>query len=286
MKRLLLWLALAVPVIIFLVAARMASPTLMLQPPALGETVEERVRLIYTVGQALGNRSNVFSKVGDSITASPSFLGPIGEGRYQLVDYGYLQPVIDHFSAAPAREGNSFLNSSLAAGVGWAAWAALDPEFADETICAPGETPLECEYRMTRPAFALIMFGTNDVGYRSAAEFGGDLRRIVEVSESMGVIPILSTIPNRPDMPQQVAAFNQIIETVAATRAVPLWDYYAALQGLPNGGLAWDNLHPSSPPEWYADAANFHPQNLSYGYVVRNLTALQMLDSVWRQVQA
>lgn len=285
MSRILRWvLLLAVPVMVFL-AVRSASNTPAQMAAPLASSVAERVRLIYTVGQALGNRANVFSKVGDSITVSRSFLGPIGERRYQLGDYGYLQPVIDHFSTSPARQGNSFQNPSLAAGEGWAAWAALDPQFADAAWCAPGETPLACEYRLTRPAFALIMFGTNDAGYRSAAEFEYDLRRIVDVSEMAGVVPILSTIPERPDIPAQTAQFNQIIASVAAARRVPLWDYHAALAELPNFGLAWDNVHPSSPPEWYEDAADFRPHNLIYGYVVRNLTALQVLDSVWRQVQ-
>lgn len=285
MSRILRWLLLlVVPIMIFL-AVRSASNTPAQQPLPLAQSVTERVRVIYTIGQALGNRTNVFSKVGDSITVSPSFLGPVGEGRYQLGDYSYLQPVIDHFSSTAARLGNSFQNPSLAAGEGWAAWAALDPQFADAAACAPGETPLACEYRVTRPAFALIMFGTNDAGYRSAAEFELDLRRIIEVSEQSGVVPILSTIPERPDVPQQIAQFNQIIASVAAARMIPLWDYHAALAGLPNSGLTWDNVHPSSPPEWYADAADFRPHNLRYGYVIRNLTALQMLDSVWRQVQ-
>ena len=169
MTRILRWLLLlAVPVLIFF-AVRSASNTPLQPAFPLAASVTERVRVIYTVGQALGNRANVFSKVGDSISVSRSFLGPVGEGRYQLGDHGYLQPVIDHFSAAPARQGNSFENRSLAAGEGWAAWAALDPQFADAALCAPGETPLACEYRLTRPAFALIMFGTNDAGYRSAA---------------------------------------------------------------------------------------------------------------------
>jgi hypothetical protein len=285
MTRILRWLLLlAVPVLVFF-AVRSASNTAAQQSPPLATSVAERVRLIHTVGQALGNRANVFSKVGDSITVSRSFLGPIGEGRYQLGDYGYLQPVIDHFSASLARQGNSFQNPSLAAGEGWAAWAALDPQFADEALCAPGETPLACEYRLTRPAFALIMFGTNDAGYRSTAEFEHDLRRIIEVSELAGVVPILSTIPERPDIPAQTVQFNQIIASVAAARMVPLWDYHSALATLPNSGLAWDNVHPSSPPEWYQDAADFRPHNLMYGYVIRNLTALQVLDSVWRQVQ-
>ena len=287
MRHLLRWLlVLTVLGAILLVAARLASNTPAIQSPAFAPAVIERMRLIFAVGQANGNRVDVFSKVGDSITESPSFLGPVGEGRVQLGDYAYLQPVIDAFLMTPARQANSFQNPSVAAGVGWAAWGVLDPQLADVVLCFPGETPLACEYRLTRPAYALIMFGTNDVGYRSVAEFEGDLRRIIDVSELAGVIPILSTIPQRPDMPERVAEFNGVIRVVAAQRNAPLWDYHEALRGLPNAGLAWDNIHPSSPPEWYDDAADFRAHNLIYGYVIRNLTALQMLDSVWRLVKS
>lgn len=285
MRRLRRIILLVVPLAVLLFAARLAMNTPMVQAPTFSSPVIERMRLVYAIGQAKGNRANVFSKVGDSITVSQSFLGPVGEGLYQLGDYGYLQPVIDHFASAMARAGNSFVNPSVAAGVGWAAWGVLDPSLADATLCAAGETPLACEYRLTRPAYALIMFGTNDVGYRSAAEFERDLEQIIDVSELSGVIPILSTIPNRPDVPQRVVEFNGVIRSLASARNVPLWDYQSALLGLPNDGLARDNVHPSSPPEWYAQAADFRAQNLIYGYVMRNLTALQVLDSVWRQVQ-
>ena len=91
----------------------------------------------------MGNRADVFSKAGDSITAAPHFLNPIGDGLYNLGDYQYLQAVIDHFSATEARDGNySFNNLSLTAGVGWPAHAAIDSKFADPSLCDTGESPL------------------------------------------------------------------------------------------------------------------------------------------------
>jgi hypothetical protein len=156
-----------------------------------------------------------------------------------------------------------------------------DSSLADPEYCRQDETPLACEYRVVRPSIALIMFGTNDVGYRSAGEYRSDLLRIVRVSEQMGIIPVLSTIPDRPDIGDKVNEFNAIVREIARQRNLPLWDYAADMHRLPNNGLAKDNVHPSSPPDWYDAAADFHQRNLVYGYVVRNLTALKMLYSLW-----
>ena len=61
---------------------------------------------------------------------------------------------------------------------------------------------------------------------------------------------------------------------------IPLWEFGGAMQSLPDAGLAGDGIHPSIPPRGYKGAADFRPNNLHYGYVIRNLTALQMLDAV------
>lgn len=258
------------------------------QPPVylFPEPIAEHLRAVYIYGQALGNRPDVFSKVGDSITVNRNFLHPIGDGTYNLAEYAHLQPMIDYFSITPARTANSFQNTSLAATVGWSAFAALTPTNTDVSVCAPGETPLACEYRIVRPSFALILFGTNDVGFRSVDEFGADLRAIIEASQGAGVIPIISTIPARPGYESAIGGFNQAIIDLAAEYQLPVWDYSTVMVNLPNFGLTYDNVHPSSPPGNYDNAANFSTEYLRYGYVMRNLTALQILDQVWRQVTA
>lgn len=249
------------------------------------DDIANNIRAIYSVGQAYGNQPGMFSKVGDSISTSVSYLRQIGWGVYDLGAHDYLQPVINHFSNTWVGVDNAFTRVSVAADVGWAAWGALEPELADEDLCQPEEKPLECEYRIARPSIALIMFGTNDVSYRSAAEFQYDLERIIDLTVSWGVIPVLSTFPNRPDAPDAAAALNQVVRELAAGRRLPLWDYAAALAPLPDQGLAWDHLHPSS-PEKSNQLAVFSAENLQYGYVVRNLTALQILDRIWRTVDA
>lgn len=256
-----------------------ASPTPQNYPYI--ENITPHAREVFLLGQSLGNRPNVFSKVGDSITANEAFLVPIGVGDYNLRDHTYLQPVIDYFSQATARDANSFANTSLAARGGWSAWQVITPRYADPTLCQEGEAPLECEYRIVRPSVALIMLGTNDVMTTPSGTYESWMRQIVEISLERGVIPVLSTIPDfkREGYEERVPELNGIIRRLAYEYEIPLWDYWAALQDLPNKGLSDDGVHPG-----WAVPADFKPYFLQYGMTVRNLTALQALDAIWRQV--
>lgn len=248
--------------------------------------VARNMQAIYQRGLASGNRPDVFSKVGDSITATAYYLKPIGDGSYDLNGYDHLQATIDHYSATTARTGNSFNNLSLAAKPGWASVSVLSADYANPDVCQPGETPLVCEYRTTKPTVALIMLGTNDVAYRSVEEYSADMQRIIDISVAMGVIPVISTIPHREGYAEKVAAYNAALHELAQQNRVPLWDYAAALQDVPGRGLSVDGVHPSVPP-WDAQngAAQFTDESLSYGFTVRNLTALQMLHAVRQAVR-
>lgn len=234
------------------------------------------MRSVFRRGQALGNNPNTFSKIGDSNSVAPEMYDALGRGQYNLGDYAALAPVVAHFQAGE----NSFTRVSLAAGGGWTTSAVLDPRFSNTAICLTGETPLACEYRVARPAVALIMLGSNDLTWMAADVYGYQLDLIVELSLEAGVIPVLSTLPNRVGYEASVASFNGIIREVAAARNIPLWDFATTSAGLVNGGLSADGLHLSIPPGGYADSANFTGENLQYGYVARNLGALQTLAGV------
>jgi uncharacterized protein YraI len=256
-------------------------------PITLSPRVSANIQQIYTEGQAMGSRAGVFSKVGDSITAAPHMFLPIGSGNYTLGEHEYLKDIIDYFSQIEARPGygNSFLNPSLAAAVGWTTSVMYDTDFADPDVCLPDETPLHCEYRVVKPSVALIMLGTNDLSRQPPEVFRGNISGIVEYTVDQGIIPILSMIPNREGYEETVIEFNAIIAEVADDFAIPLWDYYTVMQTLPDGGLAEDGVHPTIPPKGEQGSADFRAGNLYYGYVVRNLTALQMLDAVWQACQ-
>ena len=247
--------------------------------------INENARTIFLRGQELGNRSNVFSKVGDSITASRHFLFPIGWGSYNLGSYGDLQGIIDYYMTTSARDGNnSFANPSLAAYNGITTSGLLDPNASWKEICQTDESPLECEYRVVQPAVALIMIGTNDVALLPADVYRANLQRIVQISLDRGVIPVLSLLPNRVGYESGISGFNQIITETARAYDIPLWHYGTRLQGLDNNGLG-DGIHPSYPASAndFAASADFSAANLRYGYPVRNLTALQVLDALQRR---
>ncbi len=264
-----------------------ASPTptsaFMSGVPAWLTGITANARRIFQKGQGMGNRANVFSKVGDSITASENFLYPIGWGQYVLGEYGYLSGVIGYYSQANARTGNSFANTSLAAGGGWTTERLLMPGGSNPPVCG-SETPIECEYKRVKPAVALIMIGTNDSGSGSADVFAGNLSRIVEITINMGVVPVLSTIPPKnlgEDQDRRVDAYNTVITQTARRYDIPLWDYYSNMAKTPNRGMSADGLHPSISP---FGSGRLTIDSLAFGYTVRNLEALQVLDAIWRTV--
>ena len=241
-------------------------------------------RQIFLEGQRQGNVYNAFTRIGDSITASGAFLTRLGSpGRYSLGEYSYFQAVINWFSGPDGRGNNPFDPPLLGAKAGWSTLDILNPALADPA-CDPGETPLECDYRLVKPSVALIMLGTNDAGGVPTETYAANLRRIVEITIAHGIIPVLSTLPPKPYDAYNAARipeFNQVIITTARAYDVPLWNYWLAVQGLPNQGISPDLVHPSVPPDGLN--ATFDAEHLQYGYTMRNLTALQMLDRLWRE---
>ncbi len=255
-----------------------ATPTFDNKAPRVVTGITSTSRNIFLKGKEFGNRINVFTRVGDSISATPLFLTPFGTGQYDLGDYGnQLTDVISFFSG-------SFARGSMAAGNGWGADRILQPGYVNPGLCG-SDSPLVCEYKRIKPAVALIMIGTNDAGGVDPAVYSAQLRQIIQTSIDMGVIPVLTTIP-----PKHLDAWNNgridewnsIIRATARQYDIPLLDYWYAMQKAPNQGISADGVHPSEPP---GGASGFlTATNLNYGYTIRNLTALQMLDALWHQV--
>jgi hypothetical protein len=259
------------------------APAVSVPQPYLGgaiTNVTSRSRDIFLHGRMLGNRADVFSKVGDSLTVAAYVYTPIGLGQFNLRSYGSLLSVIQHFSGTT----NSFAYTPFAANNGWTTDDILNAAKANPAACRPGEIPLACEYRIMKPSVALILIGTNDVASTSADHYAANLHRIVDMSIDAGVVPVLTTIPTRVGFEAQAAQFNQIIRDTSQSYSIPLSDFGGVLQRLPDHGLSPDGVHPSYPPGDYNVATDFTPQNLTYGYTVRNLMILQILDALWRQV--
>jgi hypothetical protein len=250
-------------------------------PPTQQPPVVTGARAIFVKGQSMGNRANVFSKVGDSLTDSPYFLRQF-VGSYNLRAFNAMQAVVNYFSTAQAYDANSFGTTSRAARASWSTFSVLDPKVADAGLCQAGETPLVCEYRLNKPAVALIMIGTNDIPSFPGTTYETNMRAIIETTINAGVIPVVSTLPPRPDYPQRVAEYNQVVFKLTQEYNIPVWDLNKELVKLPNGGIGPDNVHLSVPPAGSPGTADFTNANLAYGTTMRNLTAIQILDFVWR----
>jgi hypothetical protein len=250
--------------------------------PVLPE-VTEHAHLIYERGLASGQNQQSFVKVGDCMTAAEFFLFPFGTDSYDLGEFDTLQPVIDYYLAGTTRsEGdavNPFATDSLAAESGFNTASILDPIWSDPTWCTQDESPLACEYRLARPAFAFIMVGTNDVQFFEAGSFNEYLRTIVQETITQNIVPVLYTFPERPEFPEKTLLFNQIIIQVALDYDLPLINLNLALQDLPDKGVdITDPIHLSLPED--EAVGDFTEENLKAGYTLRNLITLEALQKL------
>ncbi len=252
--------------------------------PILPE-VGDFTRAIYRRGQVAGVHADVFTKIGDCMTADNSyFLGKFGSGDYQLGKFGNLQDVISFYSQTPIRgsQDNSFVWRSQAALTGFNAASVEDANWTDPKVCKAGETPLTCEYRLSKPGIAIIMFGTNDISALTSPQFDFFLRLVVHDTITHGTIPLLSTFPGSPVYEKKSHQFNQIIFQVARDYDVPVMNLWLAIQPLPGNGRNAESAYLTRPPN--TEVATFTDTNLRYGYTMRNLVTLQALDIVWRGV--
>ncbi len=252
-----------------------STPDLRLPPegwqewPVVPEVFSPRLLEIYARGQELGNNPQAYSKIGDCESTPAWFLGPF-DGKpeeYSLGEYAYLQAMIDYFRGSHGR-------LSLASGRGYTAANALSPLWADQTYCDSSEPPLACEIRVHRPSYALVMLGTNDIYHQES--FDANMRQILDMLIENGVIPILST---KADNLEGDHAVNLEIARLAYEYEIPLWNFWLAVQPLPNHGLVEDGSHLTWAGPFFDD-----PLRMKAAWPWRNLTALQSLDATWRAV--
>ncbi|HEY3343094.1 MAG TPA: GDSL-type esterase/lipase family protein [Anaerolineae bacterium] len=235
-----------------------------------------RAREIFRTGQTMGNHANVFAVIGDSNSASPLYLEPFDHGNYDLGEYGYLQDTIAYFKG-------SFTYTSVAAVVGFDTLEMLDPARADAARCEAGESPLVCEYRRKRPAVALILIGTNDT--MNWQNFEANLRQIIDITIAQGIVPVLFTKGDDLESTKYQAPsgyMNGVIQQLSREYGIPLLDLHQVTVKLSNGGFGSDGFHFNVAPD--GRTAFFTGDHMNYGYTIRNLTALQMLDAVRRLI--
>lgn len=230
-------------------------------------TLDERLVAIYQYGLKLGNNPHAFSKIGDCGSTPAWFLGDFdrGPGFYRLGEYEYLSEIIQYYQG-------SFDRTSMAARSGFNVSSLLVTLWTDISQCKITETPLACEVRLHRPALAFVMLGTNDIWHPQ--EFEPQMRTLITYLLNQGIIPILST---KADNQEGDGSINRTIARLANEYGIPLWNYWLAVQALPDQGLQEDGAHLTWARNFFDD-----PEAMAKAWPVRNLTALQVLDNLWR----
>ena len=98
---------------------------------------------------------------------------------------------------------------------------------------------------------------------------------MIEFTLSQGITPVLATKADNLEGDHQI---NEIIAQLAWEYDLPLWNFWAAVQPLNQHGLTEDGFHLTHGSNFFFDV----PLGYRSGWTLRNLTALQTLDSLRR----
>jgi hypothetical protein len=234
--------------------------------PAVPAQISDSMRSVYEKGIALGNDPKHFSIIGDCQNVSSYFLSVYDKpGEFSLgEEYTYLQPTIDYYAG-------SFSRKSLAVKGGFNVAAILSPLRADPKSCNQGESPLDCELRVWKPSVVFVSMETW-WSEKPAQEYDKYMRRVIERILETGAVPIIAT---KADNLEGNNSINATIAQIAYDYDLPLWNFWAAVQPLPNQGLSRDHFHLTFARNFFDD-----PVRMKSAWPWRNLTALQALDAV------
>jgi hypothetical protein len=229
--------------------------------------VRQHVQTIFADGQTQGRSATTFSKLGDSTSMNPNFLGRFDEPEnVNLGEYAYLQPTIDHYKSHFSRYGVSSRN-------GLHSWSVFDPLWADKAWCEPNEDVLNCEFRLNNPSIIFVRLGANDAGAPSGYRY--NMKQVVETSIANGVIPVLVTKADRFEGEGNIN--NNILRELAAEFNVPLLEFDVVAETLPNRGLIPNDVHMV---ELVAPHDFTLPETMQSGHAVHDLVGLMMLDEL------
>ena len=112
--------------------------------------------------------------------------------------------------------------------------SALSPTWAYADKCEANESPVQCELRVHKPSVMFINLGTNWRPDASISAYEKYLRQIVELVIANGTVPVLAT---KADNVEGGNRINQVTAQVAHDYDVPLWNFWALAQYLPDHGL-------------------------------------------------
>ena len=234
--------------------------------PVVPAGVSDEMREVYQRGLEMGNDPTHFSVIGDCQNVSSYFLSVFEKpGEFSLgEEYSYLQPTIDHYQG-------SFSRVSVAVKGGFNAAAVISPLRSDPETCNSNESPLDCELRLWQPSIVFVSMETW-WSQKPEEEYAKYMRKVLDRIIESGAVPIIAT---KADNLEGNNAINETVAQLAYEYDIPLWNFWAAVQPLPDHGLSDDGFHLTFARNFFDD-----PKRMQNAWPWRNLTALQALDVV------
>lgn len=216
-------------------------------------------REVFQAGIEAGHDPRHFSILGDCQAPEWKLFGQLDWSSYRLPEEEvYLQPTVNYYRGQWERRTMTIIDGNTVATLFSVYWA-------DEDFCQPGETPIDCEFRINNPNLVVLMLGTN--WKSSPEEFEKPLRFAVEYVLDRDILPVLVT---KADSHGEDWPLNTAIAQVANDYDIPLWNFWAAVQEMPNHGMdANDKL-----------GIHILPQ----AYSIKRITGLKTLDAVLQAV--
>lgn len=222
-------------------------------------TASDNVRDIYELGQTLGNDPNAFSIFGDCQARPEEFFGVYETDPLALASLPpELRELVDNFNGSFNRESPTARDGTTPGALLWTQW------HRGRFGCTFAETPVECELRIHNPSFVLIQIGSHFESRNT--EY---LRRIITQLIQNGVVPILATKADNRELDHRV---NRDMALLAAEFDLPLWNFWASLNDLPNRGLYTREDRPYQGDIYLTDEAQ----------AIQRRTGLEALNLVWR----
>lgn len=196
--------------------------------------IPDRAYGLFSQAVAAGRDGGMVTVIGDCNSEWQVYFGRYANGGYSLSASG-----AGGLAGVSARFAKSFYRASLATHGSFNAAAALDPTWSDPGQCKGGESPLECEIRVSNASIVIIALGTGDTFTWQG--FEGSLRAILDRAIAARTLPILMTKADDLESQQGGAPpgfINNVIRAVGAQYGVPVIDLWQATRGLTDRGLA------------------------------------------------
>jgi hypothetical protein len=225
--------------------------------PVIPTGLSEAMREVYARGQENGLNDQAFSVLGDCQSVPDLFMGVYDRDPAVVAALGPdLQETVVHFQGSFDRYSPTVAGGTTEGALLWHAW-----NTNEEGYCEPYENPLQCELRYHQPIIAFIHVGTH-----WEARNEDYLREIIEILIENGTVPVVVTKADNRELDERV---NSNYVRLAAEYELPVWNFWASVQDLPNHGMVVDS-------DMYLtdEALNVH-----------RLGALEMLDWLYRTLQ-